>query len=1440
MCPGDRAMRRIKHTYNKSIFSTPFSRKLAPRALPVLLTIIGVGAGLGVAAPSVHAAQATSCPTALLGADGNICNSSDVQVATAIAGLGSNTGACMPGEQYVVGLEGTVIMRKNSRWDIGVFIASDGKDLTLSTANGGAQFCEVTPLPPLSRQRDNPQDPGEDPVMGSFDTSGGLDQCGDIKGLSNGDTVSNVPLTVENGTFNGPVTLTCQAGPNGKLELQSLVSWNQSDPGACDPTDPLTYGLTQISKCSVDTTEIDVEIVGRVTIRKAAADGGLNNFEFSYTNDSVPTAQSLTNPSDPFSLQDGDAAVIWAEIGTGPATIVVDEVDLPATWQFGSISCTGDDNTTVTVNGSEVTVTLEYNDADPANSQDDVECTYTNIEVLPEVTLDKTTSTAGYASVGDNINYAYAVSNTGNVALNFPILVSDDKVSASCPENDGGGSNNGDAVLDPGETVNCSASYSVSQADIDSGFVTNLASATVNGTTSNNDGVTVNANQNPLMTVVKSSTTAAVTEPGVVSYSYVVTNTGNVTLTNIQLSDDNDEDDMNCPATSLAPGLNMTCTATHLVTQAEIDAGGNLSNTVTASSDEAANAQDTLNIPITQTPSLLVVKTGQWNDDGATPGVAEVGESIDYSIQVTNNGNTTLTSVNVTDPLITDAPNNGTISCNGGANPIVSLDPDASDTCTATYLITADDVAAQSRANTATATSGDTSDSGEETVTLPASAGLSLDKTGSFQDDVNGDGFAEVGETISYTFTVTNTGIGDANNVSVSDSLIAGPISCAGGNNPITVLVGGASEQCTASYILTQADVDLGQVYNLATADSDDTEPTTDDHTEVLAQKIDWTITKSGVFQDESADNLAQPGETVLYTMTVANIGLVTLNNVAVTDPKVAPITCPDGNPIPSIDPGANVDCTGSYVITQADIDSGQVLNTATGDPDETPSNTDDETTDLPQLAAMSIVKSSATSEVVAPGPVLYSYLVSNTGNITLSSIVLDDDNDDDDLSCPSASLAPGDGMTCTATHTVTQAEIDANGSPTPDSGLLQNTVTGDAGELAEPVSASLDIDITQSSEITVQKSSTVSEVTGPGPVSYDYLVSNLGSVTLTGVSLSDDNVDAAVDCGGIDTIGPGEDLECSAVHTVTQEELDANGSPDADSGVLFNEVTASANEVEPASDSLSIPINYNDRLTITVTKDFVDDNPAAVTVQLTCNSGLPLQQVFNLKDGEHVEFSVPNFDPGNTNCRVEEIVIPDVGYTATYRASADDGDAGDVRSEEDGCYYDAIVGGGFTCDITNSTGAVAVEVNKLWEIPETVIEIEQLTDITIWCDAVIENGQLDVTTGYYFIDFVGVEGDQTLTAMVMPERPTVEEPELPISYCWAVEAPLDSAVDASNECGDSLETAQLTVSLESGDECTIINTVFFEGIPTLNRYGLAILVLLTFGIGAVGFRRFG
>lgn len=116
--------------------------------------------------------------------------------------------------------------------------------------------------------------------------------------------------------------------------------------------------------------------------------------------------------------------------------------------------------------------------------------------------------------------------------------------------------------------------------------------------------------------------------------------------------------------------------------------------------------------------------------------------------------------------------------------------------------------------------------------------------------------------------------------------------------------------------------------------------------------------------------------------------------------------------------------------------------------------------------------------------------------------------------------------------------------------------------------------DTKQNAAMTVEKSSTTSSLSAPATVTYSYLVTNTGNVTLTGIGLVDDNDTAAgVSCPAT-TLAVGATLTCSATHTFTQAELDANGSPTAGSGKLTNNVTASSNEAPDATDTLDIPIN--------------------------------------------------------------------------------------------------------------------------------------------------------------------------------------------------------------------------------------------------------------------------
>jgi uncharacterized repeat protein (TIGR01451 family) len=102
----------------------------------------------------------------------------------------------------------------------------------------------------------------------------------------------------------------------------------------------------------------------------------------------------------------------------------------------------------------------------------------------------------------------------------------------------------------------------------------------------------------------------------------------------------------------------------------------------------------------------------------------------------------------------------------------------------------------------------------ETTVNIVAPApGISITESASVTD-VNKDGKVDVGDTIAWSFLVTNTGNVPLTSVGVDDPT-AGAVTC-----PDSMLAPGASETCTADTVhtVTRADVETGGVSNSATA----------------------------------------------------------------------------------------------------------------------------------------------------------------------------------------------------------------------------------------------------------------------------------------------------------------------------------------------------------------------------------------------------------------------------------------------------------------------------------------------------------------------------------------------------------------------------------------------------------------------------------------------
>ncbi len=190
-----------------------------------------------------------------------------------------------------------------------------------------------------------------------------------------------------------------------------------------------------------------------------------------------------------------------------------------------------------------------------------------------------------------------------------------------------------------------------------------------------------------------------------------------------------------------------------------------------------------------------------------------------------------------------------------------------------------------------------------------------------------------------------------------------------------------------------------------------------DDDLFTLSDCTDLKIDKQAT--PETYDHV---GDVISYSYLVENTSDITLEGpVTVTDDKVS-VSCPSGG----LAPTASMTCLASYIITQADLDFGSVTNTAFASADGKTSAMDEETVVANRLPALSLVKTATPSTYTNVGEViLYSYLVKNTGNVAFTGPVTVTD-DKVPVSCPAGGLAPDATMTCSASYTITQADLDS------------------------------------------------------------------------------------------------------------------------------------------------------------------------------------------------------------------------------------------------------------------------------------------------------------------------------------------------------------------------------------------------------------------------------
>ncbi|MGI6634610.1 MAG: DUF7507 domain-containing protein [Christensenellales bacterium] len=482
-----------------------------------------------------------------------------------------------------------------------------------------------------------------------------------------------------------------------------------------------------------------------------------------------------------------------------------------------------------------------------------------------------------------------------------------------------------------------------------------------NYTITNNLG-TLTITQNPSIALVKEVDKTAVNAAGDVVYTYTITNTGDVPLTELSVTDDKISGKIVSTLTKLDPGASTEVTATYTITQAMMDAGDPIINIATASglapdrttvvtSDKATAA-----VEISQEPSAKVEKTATEDSFEA------VGDELHYTVVITNTGNITLKNIEISDTLVPFDE----MTLVGDTNGDGHLDVDETWTLMYTYIVKQDDLDAGKVLNKVSVTKPDNPDEpdlppteGEEEVPADQKPSAKVEKT------ATEDSFEAVGDELHYTVVITNTGNITLKNIEINDTLVPfDEMTLVGDTNGDGHLDVDETWTLTYTYTVTQDDLDAGKVLNKVSVTKPDNPdnpeepdlPPTEGEEEVPAEqkpsaKVEKTATET---------NFEVVGDELHYTVVITNTGNITLKNLEITDTLVPfedMTLTGDANNDGHLDVDETWTLTYTYTVTQDDLDAGKVLNKVSVTKPENPDNPDEP--DLPP----------AEEEHVVPGP---------------------------------------------------------------------------------------------------------------------------------------------------------------------------------------------------------------------------------------------------------------------------------------------------------------------------------------------------------------------------------------------------------------------------------------------------------------------------------------
>ena len=638
---------------------------------------------------------------------------------------------------------------------------------------------------------------------------------------------------------------------------------------------------------------------------------------------------------------------------------------------------------------------------------------------------------------------------------------------------------------------------------------------------------------------------------------------------------------------------------------------------------------------ISNKSTLSIVKSG--------PSSVNAGETVNYTLTIKNAGPSNAVGAVITDNIPTDITNvSWTTSATGAAT--ITLGGTGTGNAlsiTGNLPAGAANVITVNITGKLSASTTNTSISNQATVT-PAEAGntpvnsntvtSTVTKQADLMIEKTGPSAAVAGEQVNYTITVTNAGPSDIIGAIIADAIpttILSPIwtvvtqgtataSAASGTGNVNItgnIKAGTTDKIIIS-VTGKIDPDFaGTVSNTATATppSGTTDPT------VATSTVNTTVTKKANIRiTKSGPANVGAGEIISYTLRIVNDGPSTATNTAIVDALPNGIIAPfawnvtlsggatatatsgtTGNisfnaTIPPSTGVVLVNITGK--VDPALMQGASLTNTATATVD--PSITDPDLTDNSSTKVTAVdndpvfrVSKSGPATANIGDPITYTILVSNTGtgNITNAFIV---DNVPSDVQVTSWNAVSSTGATITGSTSGNTNSVATKANINAGSGMVTITVNGIVTQTARAsftnkaeVTAS---DIKESSVTTSINKSTDIEITKTGPqsvaagdnISYSIRVNNIGSVNVSGLSISDvvpskitNVVWSAVASGSASVIGTASGngnsinlngrVDAGAANYIT---ITVNGKvPSSESGTLAN--TATVNITDGISD---------------------------------------------------------------------------------------------------------------------------------------------------------------------------------------------------------------------------------------------------------------------------------